>query len=302
MPFLWTLLGLIAFAFIYSAIDTRFFTVTKYCLKTDRLKSENEGFSFVVLADLHNNAFGKNNSKLIEGIAGLRPDFIITAGDIVSKGRSCCPGNAFDLMKSLVKQYPVYYVMGNHEQYFISLTEEEQDRKPHLKNSWLEYYNGLNALGVCFLDNKTVSTEYGGETISITGISIEREYYGLGKASEMPADYIESLADRRPESEFKLMITHNPVYFREYAGWGADLVITGHMHGGVIRLGRLGGLLSPQYRIFPKYNSGLYEEYESAMIVSRGLGTHSNMPRVFNRPELIYVQITGANRMPRNTV
>jgi predicted MPP superfamily phosphohydrolase len=201
-------------------------------------------------------------------------------------------------MKSLASLCPIYYAMGNHEQYFLALLKDDSDKKPHLKKSWLEFYNRLSDIGVIFLDNKTVTADYGKETISITGITIESDYYGAGRASGMAEDYIESLVLRRPENEYKLMIAHNPVYFSEYAGWGADLVISGHIHGGLIRLGRLGGFLSPQYRFFPRYYQGIYEEYGSTMIVSRGLGTHSYMPRLFNRPELIYVQIKGVNQKP----
>lgn len=293
MPFLWTFLGLLLLALVYSAIEQRFLKVTEYELTFDKLKAEKKGFTFVVLSDLHNNSFGKNNRKLIRRITELKPDFIVTAGDMVTKGQRCSRGNAYELMKSLAELYPVYYAIGNHEQHFIMLSKEGGHIKLHLLKSWQEFRDRLNGMGVIFLDNETITAEYGGNVVSITGISIEGDYYGKGKASGMEKDYISGLTDRRPEYEFKLMIAHNPVYFSEYAEWGANLIVSGHIHGGLIRLGQLGGLISPQYRFFPKYDSGLYEDYGSTLIVSRGLGTHSFMPRLFNRPELIYVRITG---------
>jgi predicted MPP superfamily phosphohydrolase len=81
------------------------------------------------------------------------------------------------------------------------------------------------------------------------------------------------------------------MYFKEYIGWRADLVLSGHVHGGLVRLPFIGGVISPQVRLFPKYDAGLFSEQGYNMVVSRGLGTHSYMPRFFNPPQLLVIKI-----------
>ncbi|SHH94836.1 metallophosphoesterase [Clostridium grantii] len=88
-----------------------------------------------------------------------------------------------------------------------------------------------------------------------------------------------------------ILLVHNPKYFEKYSNWGADLIFSGHVHGGIIRLPYLGGLLSPDRRFFPKYDNGVYENNGNKMIVSRGLGnSHLNL-RINNKPELIVVTL-----------
>ena len=90
-------------------------------------------------------------------------------------------------------------------------------------------------------------------------------------------------ADRR---HFQILMAHNPDYFEDYVNWGADLVLSGHVHGGIMRLPVLGGVISPSYQIFPKYDAGIFSSGTGKMIISTGLGCHSIKIRLFNPPEI----------------
>ena len=129
------------------------------------------------------------------------------------------------------------------------------------------------------------------KNINIRGLSIELDYYKPGKPEVLEEDYLNKLIGEKNPSDFDILIAHNPLYFPDYARWGSDLVISGHVHGGIIRLPFLKGVISPQMKLFPKYDAGEFSIGNSKMLLSRGLGTHSFMLRVFNRPELVNVII-----------
>ena len=95
------------------------------------------------------------------------------------------------------------------------------------------------------------------------------------------------------EDYFNILLAHNPQYFKEYAGWGADLTLAGHIHGGLVRLPLLGGVVSPMVSFFPKYDGGTFFENGKEMILSRGLGTHTIPIRMFNPGELNIITIKG---------
>ena len=92
---------------------------------------------------------------------------------------------------------------------------------------------------------------------------------------------------------YHILLAHNPVYFEQYARWGADLTLSGHLHGGIIRIPGIGGLITPQARLFPRYDRGLFEKDGKYMVVSPGLGEHTVPIRIFNPPQLIGIVIKG---------
>jgi predicted MPP superfamily phosphohydrolase len=157
------------------------------------------------------------------------------------------------------------------------------------KYHWHEYKEKLIRLGVIFLDNETKSISNGQSSLLITGISIDREFYKRSDVPNLKSSYLKDLVPPQDPMKYHILIAHNPVYFKKYITWGADLVVAGHLHGGLVRLPMIGGLISPQVKVLPKYDSGKYRDHDSEMIVSRGLGTHSYMLRLFNRPELIKI-------------
>ena len=292
MKTLFVLLLLFAIVMIWSAIEQKFLTVKSYAVHSDKISKDLDGTSFVVLADLHNMTFGKGNDRLAERIDKLSPDFIVVAGDLVDKNLLCYPGNAYKLLENLAGKYKIYYAYGNHEQRLIQYASGEwPEDKKKLHASWLEYKVRLKKLNVEFLDNSSAFYYKNNNKICIHGLSIADEFFKKGKAVVMKKEYLATLLGNTNDICYNLLIAHNPFYFHDYVSWGADLTVSGHIHGGMVRLPGIGGIVSPQVRFFPKYDSGLFTEDDKSMIVSRGLGTHSYMPRLFNLPEIVHIKL-----------
>lgn len=307
--------GLILLITIWALIEQNLLMTTKYLITSQKLPREFADTSFIVLSDLHNHSFGTNNRRLIKKIKALSPDFIIVAGDMINKMEKCTPSNAFVLLEKLAKEYQIYYAYGNHEQYIelickgeyassgtiqkektnqITGNEFKSNKKPHKDESsstWVEYLKRLKNSGVIFLDNKSIIQTKNSSKIRISGVTIAKQYYGKGDTAAFPTGYLQSLLGNKEANLFQLLVAHNPLYFKEYVNWGADLIISGHLHGGLVRLPFFHGMLSPQIRFFPKYDAGRFKEKDKEMIVSRGLGSHSVMFRLFNPPELVYVKL-----------
>ncbi|MDF2542055.1 MAG: hypothetical protein K0S47_1773 [Herbinix sp.] len=280
MGFLISIIVIITISIVISKIEQQFLTTTNYMIGSKKLPQDFDGKSFVLLSDLHNKCIGKYNQKLIKAIEKEAPDYILIAGDMISKEMDCIPSSAYSLIEQLSRNYPIYYGYGNHEQKMI--TDED-------KYHWHEYKEKLIRVGVIFLDNETKSISNGQSSLLITGISIDREFYKRSDVPKLKSSYLKDLVPPQDPMKYHILIAHNPVYFKEYITWGADLVVAGHLHGGLVRLPMIGGLISPQVKVLPKYDSGKYRDLDSEMIVSRGLGTHSYMLRLFNRPELIKI-------------
>jgi predicted MPP superfamily phosphohydrolase len=304
------IIAVIILLLIWALIEQNLLMTTKYLIASPKLPREFADTSFVILADLHNHSFGKNNQRLIKKIDKLSPDFIIVAGDMINKDEPCVPSNAFLLLKVLAKKYKIYYSIGNHEKYvellglknrklssqvYDNRSMQEMQKKSSTENKtvsaeWSEYREQLKNT-VTFLDNASIMLTKNQSTIRITGLTIDREYFERGKTKPLPVGYIDKLLGKSDQNHFQLLIAHNPLYFQDYVDWGADLTVSGHLHGGLVRLPIIKGILSPQVRFFPKYDSGRFSQNGKEMIVSRGLGSHSVMFRLFNPPELIFVNL-----------
>lgn len=282
--------GLFLIMLVWILVERKQLVITRYDVISDKLPKAFHNTGFVVLADLHNSKFGKNNERLIRRIESCSPEFIIVAGDMINKKRECYPSDAFSLLAQLAKKYKIYYAYGNHELRMEKQYSERGGQNVNcISSTWVECKKQLKRLGVVFLDNDTVFVEKGGDGIRISGVTIGEKFFEHGKLQPMGAGYLASLLGDKPEKEYQILIAHNPAYFLDYISWGGDIVLSGHVHGGLLRLPLIGGVISPQVRLFPKYSSGLHKENGQQMIVSRGLGSHSLMPRIFNPPEIVHV-------------
>ena len=287
--------GIILLLFLWGYFEQKQIRTTKYTIVSTRLKKQWNDTGFVVLADLHNCIFGKKNERLIKRIDKLSPEFIIIAGDMINKKEICYPSNAFTLIESLSKKYTIYYAYGNHEQrmeqlYQIPIDNNGSDRSD-VYTTWVEFLEHLNKLKVILLNNESITITKNNIKIRITGISIGPQYFVRHQVREMEEEYVTGLVGISSKEDYQILIAHNPTYFNNYVNWGADLTIAGHLHGGMIRIPGVGGVLSPQAKFFPKYHSGNHTEKGQEMVVSRGLGSHSVMPRLFNIPELLYIKL-----------
>lgn len=267
------------FFLIVMIIDGNRFRVVKYQLYSNKIKEEHQ---YVVLSDLHNKSYGEKNGKLLKQIDKLKPEAILIAGDMLTSKPGKNYTVAIEFIQNLAKKYPIHYGMGNHETRLFLYPDVYGDMG---KN----YEKDLNDVQVKFLRNERIEI---GDRIRITGLDMKRDYYKRFKKYPMDNTYLKETLGTVSEDTYEILLAHNPDYFEEYAAWGADLVLSGHVHGGMMRLPVLGGVVSPAFKFFPKYDGGLFRQGKSTMILSRGLGMHTIPIRIFNPGELIFLAIS----------
>ncbi len=274
----------VCFFLLIMYYDCNRFVTVEYEIESPKIT---KACSFVLLSDLHNKSFGEGNQKLIREIERLAPDGILVAGDMLTAyERKRKHQVAINLMQQIGEKYPVYYGMGNHEQR-IGMEPGEFD------NLYEIYMESLHRAGIEPLVNEKVSLP--AANINICGLQIDRRYYQKFSKHPMPENYLSEMVGKASSGQFQILIAHNPEYFEEYAAWGADLTVSGHMHGGLMRLPCLGGVISPRLTLFPRYDGGKYEKDGSVMILSRGLGTHTLPIRIFNPGELAVIHLRPAH-------
>lgn len=235
----------------------------------------------VFLSDLHDHQFGQENEKLLEAIYNVNPDAVLIGGDMmVSKGVADTH-ISLELIEKLSAKYPVYYGNGNHE------NRMRWERSVY-KGQYEEYAEKLNKLGVYVLADRTVSY---GKDIDITGIDLEHDYYKKFVPEKLTKEIIKNKAGLPSGEKFQILLCHSPLFFSACRKWGADLTLSGHFHGGTIRLPLLGGVMTPQFQFFYPYCAGTFTEGGKTMIVSRGLGTHSINIRINNKPQLVVIDL-----------
>ncbi|MBR4807061.1 MAG: metallophosphoesterase, partial [Lachnospiraceae bacterium] len=190
------------------------------------------------------------------------------------------------LLTRLAKKYPVYYGYGNHESRLYR-------RREKFGSAYEEVCLTLEHIGVHILSNKHQEVLINGTPVCIYGLDIERDYYKRVEKIVMDPAYVTSKLGKAEDNDhgINLLIAHNPEYFEAYEAWGADVTFSGHLHGGMVRIPGIGGVISPQLRFFPKYSGGIYLRNGRAEVVSKGIGAHGPDIRVFNRAEVVVVNI-----------
>lgn len=256
---------------------------THYTVESERLPQHFHDARFVLLSDLHNKSFGQHHERLLSAIKREKPDFIVVAGDLVTAGKQGEDRAARQLMEQLGSRYDVFYGRGNHEE---KLAKRD--------GGCYEQYVGQQ--GVYMLHNESVLLERKGQSIRIAGLSLPIAYFKKFRQTSLSEDVVKKLLGEKDKERFTLLIAHKPAHFPEYAAWGADLVVSGHVHGGMVRLPWLGGIISPQLEIFPKFDAGIFTMGKSTMVISRGLGSHGIPIRIYNRPELVVVTLRRKER------
>ena len=258
---------------------------SSYTLTYDTLPKSFDGFNIVQLSDLHNQEFGYQNERLVQHVERLEPDIVVLTGDMVSADDT--QFNEFEsLIQSLGNRYPIFYIVGNHEQAL-----DETDLML-LKKMLLQH-------DVVILDNESVTLTKGHDQLHLYGLWFNLRYYSDQTNPLIlndPETYyfdedkmIELLGDK--QDGFSILLAHNPVYFETYANWGADLTLSGHLHGGMVRIPFIGGIVSPEKTWFPYYDAGLYSNEQQHLIVSRGLSAGHKGFRFFNCPEVIRITL-----------
>ena len=241
--------------------------VERLTFSSPRLPEGLDGCTVVVLADLHGAVFGEDNQRLLETVSNQAPDVILLAGDLLDRFRETPHSYAVDLGQRLAAIAPTYFVTGNHEWALPDV--------PALKEA-------LTEAGVTVLDNRFVTLERGGDQILLAGVDDPNGYADQKTPEELAEEVHAAWGDG-----FWLLLAHrNNLFAPRYSRLGADLVISGHGHGGMIRLPFTDGLISVERTLFPSYTAGFYEENGSTAFISRGLGNSGPSFRLFNRPEV----------------
>ena len=273
------ILAAAVFFIIIMAADCSRFIIKEYTCASKCLKKD---ITLVLLSDLHNKSFGKENKRLEAAIDGICPDAVLSAGDIYTAAKGEDNGQAALFVSRLAEKYPFYYGLGNHE-------HKTKLYPGEFGNIYEPFAKKIKQAGALILENEKVFLPV--FNMDIYGLLLERDYYRKFKPLNMEKGYLEKTLGKPDSNHFSLLIAHNPEYFKEYAAWGADLVVSGHVHGGLMRLPFLGGVISPSLRLFPKYDGGLFKEKKSTMVLSRGLGTHTLPIRIFNPGELVVIHV-----------
>ena len=264
------------------------FTVTRYEITSSRVK---DPFTCALITDLHNKVYGTNNSVLIDRIRSESPDLILCAGDLIVGTRKNSYRTALSLVSALTKIAPCYYSNGNHE------TEFRRYEKP----TYAAYVKRLKRTGIHLLNNKSEDITIGGTKIHISGLEVSLEKYIKFRKPHCDVSYItEKIGTVPRDGSYTILLAHNPEFYDVYGEWGADLTVSGHYHGGVVRSPFSGrALLSPYGYPFPKFGVGMKElAHERCIIASAGLGDHSIPIRIFNPRELVVIRISPNSANP----
>ena len=258
--------------------DTSRFVKTEYIFKDPRIVKP---FRAVVLADLHNKRYGRDNELLLQSIREGKPDLCLIAGDLITAKPNENFDVAINFLKELISDCPVCYGVGNHEHRMRLYRQIYGDMAS-------EYEEALKQLGVAeMINERKTLDEYG---VDVVGSQIHQRYYRRRKLKPMKDTYLPRTLGAPDPSKFTILLAHNPDFFPQYAKWGADLVLSGHVHGGVFRIPFWGkGVISPAVKFFPKYDGGIFQEGKSHMLLSRGLGSHTIPVRLFNPGDLIFI-------------
>ena len=231
---------------------------------------------------MHNKQYGKDNERLIASIIEEKPDAVWIAGDLLTADKGKTTECAIKFLEKISGTFPVCYANGNHE--------HRIDLYPKVYGDLgKKYEEELKKMKIDRLVNGHVCIPESG--ITVFGLEIDKEYYRRFNTTKMDDTYMEKLLGKAKDGQFVVLLAHNPDYFPQYVSWGADLVLSGHVHGGIVRIPFGKGVLSPAVRFFPKYDGGVFTEGKATMVLSRGLGMHTIPFRLFNPGELHVIDL-----------
>ena len=207
-------------------------------------------------------------------IQNENPDLIILSGDMVNefKGQQ---ENFFKLIKVLEK-YETYYTYGNHE----------ENMKKNIKD---KYDERINKTKLNILNNKSKKLS---KNIELHGLNLDISFFEGMRKKKLTKEYIDEKLGEMSKEKYNILIAHNPLMEYAYKDTNVDLVLTGHVHGGVVKPPFIGGIFSPEYKFFPKYYDKIHKIKNMTMVVSRGLGFSKRVPlRLFNPAEVVIINL-----------
>ncbi len=267
------LLIIVTVGYIYWQNNT--IVVSKYEYKNQQVPSQFTGFTIMQLSDLHNHDFGDNGRQLITKVRENQPDIIVFTGDLIDAYRTKMDV-AFTIVDQLRDIAPMYYVVGNHEARITNYPEFE---------------SGLRARGVHVLRNELAWITEAGAKFALVGLD-DPDFFETWRTDEKKTmkEVLTSL-QLQAEDALQILLAHRPEYLDFYAEQQVPLVLSGHAHGGQIRVPFTEGLFAPGQGLFPTLTSGVHQQGETSLIISRGLGNSAFPIRVQNQPEIVIVTL-----------
>lgn len=246
--------------------------LTEYTVTSENLPKSFSGYKICHISDFHDCEFGKDNEKLITMIKDTSPDIIVITGDLVDHRRPDVD-HSVEFVKAITPIAPVYYVTGNHEEQI---------------DSFDKLIEGITSAGATYLNNRSVRIEKGNEFINISGV--DDPCFLVNYVHETEQISLDRTLDKViPDEGFNILLSHRPDYFDIYVTHEIDLTLSGHAHGGQVRLPYFGGVIAPDQGFLPRYSEGLFTTGDTNMVISRGLGNSVVPLRVNNRPEIVVV-------------
>lgn len=270
----WWILLVLAILVILTliALDERLILRT-YTVVSPKLTAE---VRLAVVTDFHSS---DNAEEVAAMVASCAPDAVLLVGDLFDDDTANRPTErTLSLMRQLSAQYPCYYVSGNHEAW-----TGEMDA----------LYQQTEEAGVTVLRMSSGVLTVRGQRIALCGIPdpYEMVFSGAPDTEEQIRQAMENV----DSADFTVLLAHRPELLAKYAQFPFDLVVSGHAHGGQVRIpGVLNGLYAPNQGWFPKLAGGAYTQDGTTLIVSRGLAVRTRLPRIFNRPEVVLVRCVPA--------
>lgn len=263
-------------------ISYKCLTVTNYKIKSDRIKEDTR---LVLISDLHNNEFGKNNKRLINRIEKQNPDLILLDGDMINE-ESENIDQVLYLIRKLKKIAPVYYALGNHE-------------LGYMKRETSDLLSQLKKAGAKVLDQEYQDIMVNYNKIRIGGIyeyAFRVDDEGKMSKEDMEPKIRNFLEEYQDSDSFKIMMSHRPdsfIFGQAADTWKIDLVVSGHAHGGQVRIPGKGGLYGADQGWFPKYVDGIHHfKTVKNMVITRGMGSDKEkLPRFNNIPEIVVIDL-----------
>ncbi|KAB2421312.1 MULTISPECIES: metallophosphoesterase [Bacillus cereus group] len=260
---------------IFLYLQNNLISITEVKITSSKIPSSFKGYKILQISDLHNKKFGDNQDVLIQKIKSIDPDIIAITGDLIDS-KSYDAEVSMQLIREIVKKYPVYFVTGNHEQWSGKYNNLEKELKKYDVN---------------VLRNEHVGIRKGEQEINLLGIDDPEFVTGNRDEGNIIIDEIKKAKIEMQPDKYNVLLSHRPEFIKEYTNERLDLVLSGHAHGGQVRLPFIGGLVAPNQGVLPKYTAGLYVEKNTSMVVSRGLGNSIIPQRILNRPEIVVVQL-----------
>lgn len=237
-------------------------------------KGHLNNFKIVFLSDLHNAEYGKNQVRLVKMIDKAAPDVIFFGGDIADEKSD--EGPVKRLLVALENQYPMYYITGNHEYWM---------------NNTAQVHQMFRDYGVEVLIDSTTIIHTNKGLISLVGLDDPDHEMGHSDRTSI-RNSIEATYQTSLMAGYKTLLSHRPEHIDTYVNYDFDLILSGHAHGGQVRIPwLLNGLYCPNQGFFPKYAGGHYRIKGTDFIVSRGLSFRKKLPRMMNPPEVVVITI-----------